>query len=59
MATQITHSDDFAFGAEAADVDAVADWTAPEDIAWDADPADILAAREEAHGVNCFDQPIN
>lgn len=59
MATQILESDDFAFGAEAADVDAIAEYTHPEDIAWDADPAEILAAREEQYGVNCFDQPVN
>lgn len=59
MATQPTDSDDFAFGAEAADVGTIDGYTAPEDIAWDADPAEILAAREQEFGVNCFDQPIN
>lgn len=59
MATQIIQSDDFAFGAEAADVDAVEGYTPPEHIAWDADPAEILSAREEAYGINCYDQPIN
>jgi hypothetical protein len=34
-------------------------FTPPEQIAWDADPAEILAARELEFGVNCFDQPIN
>lgn len=52
-------SDDFAFGAEAADVDAIDGYTPAEHISWDADPAEILAAREESFGVNCFDQPIN
>jgi hypothetical protein len=59
MATPITHSDDFAFGAEAADVSTIDDFTPPEQIAWDADPAEILAARELEFGFNCFDQPIN
>lgn len=59
MATApIQDSDDFAFGAEAANVDAV-DGYHDEDISWDADPAEILAAREIEHGLNCFDQPIN
>lgn len=59
MATQIIESDDFAFGAEAANVDTIEGYTHAEDIAWDADPADILAAREEEFGTNCFGQPIN
>lgn len=60
MATTIPQSDDFAFGAEAADVDAIEDYHAAEtDISWDADPAAILERREQEFGVNCFDQPIN
>jgi hypothetical protein len=59
MATNIADSDDFAFGAEAADVDTINGYVRPEDIAWDADPAEILSAREQEFGVNCFDQPIN
>ena len=59
MATQVHESDDFAFGAEAADVGAIDGYVPAEDISWDADPAAILEAREQEFGVNCFDQPIN
>lgn len=56
MPTPITESDDFAFGAEAADTNAIDGF---EDITWDTDPAVILERRELEFGVNCFDQPIN